>query len=150
MRQSENRKQGERTVAARKKILVDNCGLDVNFDPMLSGNEDAERLFEGEGNMFAPLLTMAVGCIDVECTKVLLDNIVFIYYYANIQVGPTHCYAAPHGPFYCSRSDGSAEIANSTPASSFPTVSGSFEPPILGGVAHIFFFAVAADNPPKR
>ena len=31
------------------------------------------------------------------------------------------------------------EIANSTPASSFPTVSGSFEPPILGGVAHIIF-----------
>jgi hypothetical protein len=63
------------------ELLVDKCGLDVNFDPRLTENEDAmrpfqgaKRPFDGNGIMFQPLLNIVVMNIDVEAAKLLLDR----------------------------------------------------------------------------
>jgi hypothetical protein len=55
-------------------LLVSECGLDVNFDPKLSANEDVKRFFEQENVGFATLLNSAVENKDIEVTKVLLDR----------------------------------------------------------------------------
>jgi hypothetical protein len=53
-------------------LLVDECGLDVNFDIKMSDNEDIKRFFEGAG--FIPLLNRAVLTKEIELAKVLLDR----------------------------------------------------------------------------
>jgi hypothetical protein len=61
-----------KSASAILELLVDKCGLDVNFDPRLSENEDVTCLFKGYWYM--SLLNFAVGFLEVEAAKVLLDR----------------------------------------------------------------------------